>query len=62
MEKVIADLGRIAEILPKAPPEMKSRLYASLGVRLEYDRVLQRVRATAEAACVPESESVRRGT
>ena len=60
MEKALADLGGIAEILPKAPPAMKARLYASLGVRLEYDLVLKRVRATAEAACVPGR--VRRGT
>ena len=41
-------------------PAMKARLYASLGVRLEYDHVLKRVRATAEAARVPRR--VRRGT
>jgi hypothetical protein len=60
MEKALADLGGIAEILPKAPPAMKARLYASLGVRPEYDHVLKRIRATAEAACVPGR--VRRGT
>ena len=59
-EKALADLGGIAEILPKAPPAMKARLYASLGVRLEYDHMLKRVGATAEAACVPGR--VRRGT
>jgi site-specific DNA recombinase len=60
MERALADLGGIAEILPKAAPAMKARLYASLGVRLEFDHVLKRVRATAEAACVPGR--VRRGT
>ena len=37
-----------------------ARLYTSLGVRREYDHLLKRVRATAEAACVPGR--VRRGT
>jgi site-specific DNA recombinase len=60
MEKALADLGGIAEILPKTQPAMKAKLYASLGVRLEYDQVLKRIRATAEAACVPGR--VRRGT
>lgn len=60
MEKALTDLGGIGKILPKASPEMKAKLYASLGVRLEYDHVLKRVRATAEAACVPGR--VRRGT
>lgn len=60
MEKVVADLGGIAEILPKAQPEAKARLYASLGVRLEYDHVLRHLRATAEQACV--FSRVRRGT
>lgn len=60
MEKALADLGGIAEILPKAQPAMRAKLYASLGVRLEYDHVLKRIRATAEAACVPGR--VRRGT
>ena len=60
MEKELAVLGGIAGILPKAPAEMKAKLYAPLGVRLEYDHVLKRVRATAESACVPGR--VRRGT
>jgi hypothetical protein len=34
MDKALADLGGIAEILPKAPA-MRAKLYASLGVRLE---------------------------
>jgi hypothetical protein len=33
---------------------MKAKPYPSLGVRLEYDHVLMRIRATAEAACVPD--------
>jgi hypothetical protein len=42
-------LAGIAEILPKALPAMKAKLYASLGVRLEYDQLLKRIRASAEA-------------
>jgi site-specific DNA recombinase len=60
IEKALTDLGGIGTILPKASPELKAKLYASLGVRLEYDHVLKRIRATAEAACVPGR--VRRGT
>ena len=48
------------EEMEKAPAEMKAKLYASLGVRLECDYVLKRVRGTAETACVPVR--VRRGT
>ena len=44
MEKALADLGGIAEILPKAAPALKAKLYVSLGVRLEYDHVLKRIR------------------
>jgi hypothetical protein len=47
-------------ILPSADPAQLAKLYAALGVRLEYDHVLKRVRATAENACVPRS--VRRGS
>lgn len=60
ISRALADLGGIAEILPKTPAPMRAKLYASLGVRLEYDHVLKRVRATAESACVPGR--VRRGT
>jgi site-specific DNA recombinase len=60
IRKALADLGGIAEILPKTPVSMRAKLYASLGVRLEYDHVLKCVRATAESACVPGR--VRRGT
>jgi site-specific DNA recombinase len=60
METALADLWGMGKILPKASPEMKAKLYASLGIRLEYDDVLKRVRATAEAACV--TGRVRRGT
>ena len=58
--RALAGLGGIAEILPKTPVAMRAKLYASLGVRLEYDHVLKRIRATAESACVPGR--VRRGT
>lgn len=60
MMKALDELGGIALILPSADPALRSKLYASLGVRLEYDHVLKRVRATAETACVPGR--VRRGT
>lgn len=60
MRRALEDLGGIAEILPSADPAQRARLYASLGVRLEYDHVLKRVRATADTACVPGR--VRRGT
>jgi site-specific DNA recombinase len=60
MRKALEDLGGIATLLPSADPTLRSKLYASLGVRLEYDHQLKRVRATAETACVPGR--VRRGT
>lgn len=51
MQKALADLGGIATIPRGADPALRSKLYASLGVRLEYDHVLKRVKATAETAC-----------
>jgi len=39
---------------------MRAKLSASLGVRLEYDHNLKRIRATAAQACV--LGRVRRGT
>jgi hypothetical protein len=60
MRKALADLGGTAEIMPKIPVAMRAKLYALLGVRLECDHVLKRIRATAESACGPGR--VRRGT
>jgi len=52
MRKALDDLGGIAAILSKTQPMMQAKLYASLGVRLEYDHNLKRIRATAAQACV----------
>jgi hypothetical protein len=60
MQKALDDLGGIAKILPNADPAQQRRLYASLGVRLEYNHQFKRVQATAETACV--LGRVRRGT
>lgn len=60
MQKALDDLGGIAKILPSADSAQLRRLYASLGVRLEYNHQLKRVQATAETACV--LGRVRRGT
>lgn len=60
IKEALAELGGIAKVLPTADPALRSTLYASLGVRLEYDHVLRRVQATADTACVPGR--VRRGT
>lgn len=60
MQKALDYLGGIAMILSSADPAQLSSLYASLGVRLEYNHVLKRVQATAETACV--LGRVRRGT
>jgi len=47
MRKALDDLGGIAAILSQTQPMMWAKLYASLGVRLEYDHNLKRIRATA---------------
>lgn len=60
MRKALDDLGGIAAILSQTQPMMRAKLYASLGVRLEYDHNLKRIRATAAQACV--LGRVRRGT
>ena len=52
MRKALDDLGGIAAILSQTQPMMRAKLYASLGVRLEYDHNLKRIRATAAQACV----------
>jgi len=51
IQKALDDLGGIGKILPSADPAQR-RLYASLGVRLEYNHKQKRVQATAETACV----------
>ncbi len=60
METALADLGGLSKVLALAEPAERTRLYGSLGIRLEYDHEQRLVRATAEAACVPGR--VRRGT
>jgi hypothetical protein len=40
MQKALDELGGIAKILPSADPALRSKLYATLGVRLEYDHLL----------------------
>lgn len=52
MQEALDDLGGITKILSNAGAAQPAKLYASLGARLEYDHVLKRVRATAEAASV----------
>jgi site-specific DNA recombinase len=53
MTAAISELGGIATILPTADPAHKAAIYASLGLRLEYNHDLKTVRATADKACVP---------
>ena len=60
MQKALDDLGGVGKILPSADPAQQRRLYASLGVRIEYNHLLKRVQATADTACV--LGRVRRGT
>lgn len=60
LELAIKELGGLARILPSADPATRAKLYASLGIRLQYDHDAKQVRATAESACVPGR--VRRGT
>lgn len=60
VQKALADLGGLANVLALAQPAEKTKLYDSLGLRLEYNHESLLVRATAEAVCVPGR--VRRGT
>lgn len=53
MTAVLDELGGIAAILPTADPTTKTAIYASLGLRLEYNHAQKTIRATADKACVP---------
>ena len=53
MTTALDELGGLAELLPAADPQSRQRIYASLGLRLEYNHELKNIRATADKACVP---------
>ncbi len=60
MRVAIDELGGLATILADSAPTERNRIYASLGVRLDYDHVTKNVAAVADQACV--FNRVRRGT
>jgi site-specific DNA recombinase len=60
MARALDELGGIAALLPTADAAERAKLYATLGLRLDYNHELRRVRATADKVCVPGR--VRRGT
>ncbi len=53
MAAALDELGGIAALLPTTDASTREKIYASLGLRLEYNHYQSRVRATADKACVP---------
>ncbi len=60
MSRAITELGGLVTILASAEAPARSRIYASLGLRLDYDHTARVVKAHADQACV--FSRVRRGT
>ncbi len=60
MRVAIAELGGVANILARADPEFRAKVYQSLGIRLDYNHEARQVTASATEECV--HDRVRRGT
>jgi hypothetical protein len=54
------ELGGSGTLLPAAEPSVRAKVYASLGIRLDYDHAARRITASAADVCV--HNRVRRGT
>jgi hypothetical protein len=56
ISELVQELGRLSAVLGEATGPEGAQVYASLGLRLDYDRHLRRVKATADlsrvAGCV----------
>jgi len=60
MSRAITELGGLATVLASADPTERAKVYASLGIRLDYDHQAKTVKAQADQGCV--FSRVRRGT